>query len=90
MIAEPEVVAKTGSYPESDAKYRSTKAIDFWEVVETPHFASGAMQLRVRVMYPNGTVHMLGAAFADRSALNNYIDRWLPTFVGKEKTSSLR
>jgi hypothetical protein len=87
VIAQAELTAKIGTYPESDAKYRSTTAIDFWEVVKTPHFATGAMQLRVRVTYPNGAVRMLGAAFADRSALNNYIDRWLPTFVGNEKTA---
>lgn len=85
MIYQPDVTGKIGKYLENDAKYRSTKAVDFWEVVRTRHFASGALQLRIRVTYPNGTTHMLGAAFADRSALNSYIDRWLPTFVGKEQ-----
>lgn len=85
LIAQQEITAKIGTLLESDARYRSTKTIRFWEVVRTRHFATRAMQLRIRVTYPNGAVRMLGAAFADRSALNNYIDRWWPAFEGKEK-----
>ncbi len=85
MIAAPDPLAKSRAYPESDAKYRSTKAIDFWEVVKTPHFATHAIQLRIRVTYPNGAVRTLAAAFADRIGLDSYLDRWLPTFVGKER-----
>jgi hypothetical protein len=69
---------------DGDAKFRSTRAIDSWEVVKTPHFGSCAMQFRIRVTYPNGNVHMMTNVFSDRRRLNNYIDRWLPTFAGKE------
>jgi hypothetical protein len=87
MMAEAEMPARFGPYPQSDARYRSTKAIAFWEVVRTTHFASGAMQLRIKATYLNGGVRMIGAGFADRTALNNYLDRWWPTFAGKEKSS---
>jgi hypothetical protein len=87
MIAQSEVAAKNGTYPESDAKYRSTRAIDFWEVVKTPHFGSRVIHFRIRVTYPDGNVRTLAGAFADRRALDDYIARWLPTLAGKEKTS---
>jgi hypothetical protein len=70
----------------SDVKYRSTRPIAFWEVVKVPHFASGVMQFRISVTYPNGDVRLMACAFADRIGLDHYIDRWLPTFSGKEKT----
>jgi hypothetical protein len=45
------------------------------------------MQYRIRVKNPNGDVRMMGGVFADRRRLDNYIERWLPTFVGKEKNA---
>jgi len=74
-----------GTPLEGDAKYRSTRPIDFWEVVKAPHFGSGVMQFRMKVTYPNGDVRMMACAFSNREGMNNYIDRWLPTFSGKEK-----
>jgi hypothetical protein len=74
-----------GKYSESDAKYRSTKPIDAWEVVKMPHSVSGVMQFRISVTYPNGDVRTMACAFANRRSMDDYIDRWLPTFVGKEK-----
>jgi hypothetical protein len=73
------------TYSESDARYRSTRAIDSWEVVKTPLFGSGVMQYRIRVTNPNGNVRMMAAVFADRRRLDNYVVRWLPTFAGREK-----
>ena len=87
MIAQSEVAGKNGPFSESDAKYRSTRAIDFWEVVKTPHFGSGVMQFRIRVTYPNGDVRMMAGAFPDRRCMDDYIARWLPTFAGKEKAA---
>jgi hypothetical protein len=75
------------SHPESDLKYRSTRAIDSWQVVRTPLLGSRVMQYRIRVKNPNGHVRMMGRVFPDRRRLDNYIERWLPTFAGKEKNA---
>ena len=45
------------------------------------------MQYRIRVKNPNGDLRMMGGVFADRRRLDNYIERWLPTFAGKEKNA---
>jgi hypothetical protein len=45
------------------------------------------MQFRIRVTYPNGDVRMMAGAFPDRRCMDDYIDRWLPTFAGKEKAA---
>jgi hypothetical protein len=86
-IAQSQIAEKHQAYSEGDAKYRSTRAIDFWEVIKTPHFASGLMQFRIRVTYPSGDVRMMAGAFADRGRMDDYIERWLPTLTGKEKTA---
>jgi hypothetical protein len=44
------------------------------------------VQFRMSVRYPNGEVRMMACAFADRDGLDHYVDRWLPTFSGKEKS----
>ena len=87
MITNPRVVEKMERIPKSDTKYCSTAAIEFWELVKAPHFASGAMQLRIRVTYPNRAVRMVAGSFADRRSLDDYIDRWLPRLLGKEKSA---
>jgi hypothetical protein len=76
------------TYWVGDAKYRSTRAIDFWEVVKTPLLGSGVMQYRIRVTNPNGSVRMMTSVFANRRRLDNYVERWLPTFAGKETHAS--
>jgi len=86
MIVQSEISATNGR-SENDAKYRSTRAINSWRVIKTPHFATGVAQFRIQVTYPNGIVRMMAGIFADRIRMDNYILRWLPTFTGKERTT---
>ena len=79
-----------GKIRNSDAKYRSTRAIAFWEVVKAPHFASGVLQFRIRATFPDGSFRTMAPAFTDRDRLNKYIQRWWPTYAGKERLTRIQ
>jgi hypothetical protein len=44
--------------------------------------------LRIQVTYLNGTLRMLAASFRNRAELDNYVARFHPEFVGKERRSA--
>ena len=53
-------------------------------IYKAPAFGNSLNNLRLSVTYLDGKVRTLAPSFRDRLALDKYVERFHPNFVGKE------